>query len=62
CWGEKMCGRDLRNKKILHENIFAGVKIDWAFANEVYDYIIEKRKRNKYYPYPFLTLCKPLSQ
>jgi aminoglycoside 3-N-acetyltransferase len=62
CWGEKMCGRDLRNTGILHENIFAGVRIDWAFANEVYTFIIEKRKKSEYYPYPFLTLSRPLSQ
>jgi aminoglycoside 3-N-acetyltransferase len=62
CWGEKMCGRDLRNTGILHENIFTGVRIDWAFANEVCDFITEKRKKNRYYPYPFLSLCKPLSK
>jgi aminoglycoside 3-N-acetyltransferase len=62
CWGEKMCERDLRNASILHENIFADIRIDWAFAHEIDDFITTKHNKNVYYPYPFLTLCRPLSQ
>jgi aminoglycoside 3-N-acetyltransferase len=42
--------RDLLAQGILHEGMVGGVRVDWARAREVFDYMMSRNERS---PYPY---------
>jgi aminoglycoside 3-N-acetyltransferase len=49
---------DLVREGILHRKMVGDVPIDWAFAQEVFDYIMEKNRKT-HYPYDGITFVQP---
>jgi aminoglycoside 3-N-acetyltransferase len=50
CRRSRKTGRDLRREGILREGLVGSVRVDWAHAGEVFDYIMG-RCRSEPYPY-----------
>lgn len=54
---KKKLRRDLVRAGILHESRVGSVRLDWARAKEVFDFLME-RNRNSTYPFFFTSLVK----
>jgi aminoglycoside N3'-acetyltransferase len=50
CCCTRKLGRDLTREQIIHEGYVGSVRVDWARAKDIYDYLWEKTK-NDHYPY-----------
>ena len=53
CYCRKKVGRDLVAGNVIHEGLVGTVRVDWAFARDVYDFFWRKTEK---WPYPYYGL------